>query len=208
MGRPVYTPVFEAEEMRPIINSRRSSATPAPSVWRPGGHTSYTSRSYTRSRTAEPRPYERATAAGEHQKYLANAQFEVSRAHDDSMTPVRAISRQWPPPSNATGPEIVKDLWMANVGPQLESMSQSVELEPMTDPRAMVQSWHAETTTTSAGGDRPVIKNHYVSTSVGERAWNRRNWRVSAQRRAHLFQESTGTTSTIRYVRVSRSPGR
>uniref|UniRef100_A0A914US82 Uncharacterized protein n=1 Tax=Plectus sambesii TaxID=2011161 RepID=A0A914US82_9BILA len=161
MGRSVYTPVLEAEQMRPIIN-RRSSATPAPSDLHASDHTSHTSRSYARSRTVEPRPYEKASAVAEHQKYLANAQFEVSRARDDSVAPVRAISRQWPPPSNATGPEIIKDLWMANVVPQMESM----ELDSMTDPRAMVQSWHAETRT-SGGGEAPVISNHFVSSSKG-----------------------------------------
>lgn len=163
MGRSVYTPVLEAEEMRPIIN-RRSSATPAPSDSRPASRASHTSRPYARSRTVEPRSYQKATAAAEHQKYLANAQFEISRTRDDTTIPVRAASRQWPPPSNATGPEIIKDLWMANVGPLMEPM----ELDSMTDPRALAQSWHAELITTGEGG-APVIRNHFVSSSRGKR---------------------------------------
>jgi hypothetical protein len=165
MGRSVYTPVFEAEQMRPVIN-RRSSATPAPSESRASQASHYSTRSsrpYTRASTVEPRSFEKATIAAEHQKYLSNAQFEMSRANglDNSTSPVQAVTRQWPPPSNASGPEIVKDLWMANS----VSMMEPMELDPMMDPKAMAQSWHAEFAT----GQQPIVSNHIVSTSKSER---------------------------------------
>ncbi|VDM38212.1 unnamed protein product [Toxocara canis] len=84
MGRSVFSPLPEAEEMRPSIN-RRASATPSES------------RVGSRINT----PFEELLSQPRINTPLESTPYDYSRPQ----------SRRWPPASNATGVEFTKDNW-------------------------------------------------------------------------------------------------
>ncbi|XGW25277.1 hypothetical protein V3C99_006584, partial [Haemonchus contortus] len=147
MGRPVFTPLEEAERMRDTINRNSRPVTPAHSVvsgrMTPYGQETYTSHSYRseedggrkRARTVGPigrdsvqrksgfyamSPYTSHTARRTPIPFDRGVNFAYDR---DKVTQgvVSNQVRRWPPASNATGAEVTKDDWIKEIAKEQDN---------------------------------------------------------------------------------------
>ncbi|KAL3981512.1 putative integral membrane protein [Acanthocheilonema viteae] len=110
MGRSVFSPVREAEEMRDRVN-RRMTETPSESFF---GYPASRSRSQSRIHTIFSPPL---TTNQIHSPRRDESGINMLRQRSRTVEPrlaegtVKALTRQWPPQSNATGVFVAKDNW-------------------------------------------------------------------------------------------------